>query len=128
MVVQTTFPVPSVIDAQRRTSQPLHQVTPSWPRTTTRKSLPVNNDSTPEQWRLDFQSRRDGRIALRISRHGTVAPCVGSRVASSSVFHRKQGSRQGGRVMSYLGHYVTGYSAIANAFSLVLLASSPVRH
>ena len=50
-------------------NQLLHQVTPPWPRTTTRaagRSLLTS-----------------GRIVLRISRQGIVVPCVGSRVASS---------------------------------------------
>ena len=138
MVVQTTFPVPSVIDAQRCTSQPLHKVTPPWPCTTTRKSLPVNNDSIPEQWRLDFLSSWDGRFARLVasssvshvkgqwrhasdqglSRHQStraLASRIGSIVQWSSFSESAKDSvamcRNKGRlVMSYLGHYVTGYS------------------
>ena len=121
MVVQTTFPVPSVIDAQRCTSQPLHQFTPPWPRTTTRKSLPVNNDSTRSNG-VSTSSLR-GMVASHVWSHRR--PYITSR--DSGAMRRIKGclviiiststgvSRQGGRVMSYLGHYVTGYSAIAKS-------------
>ena len=134
MVVQTTFPVPSVIDAQRRTSQPLHQVTPPWPRTTTRKSLPVNNDSTPEQWRLDFQSTRDGRFA-RLVASSCVSHVKGQwRLASDQGLPRHHYFN----VNMYVDREVASCHIwvitsldilpLRNPLSLVRLASSPVRH
>ena len=139
MVVQTTFPVPTVIVAQcytiiRFTKSRIHGRAPqlgSYFRCTN-DSTPSNGVSTSSLrfahgtvashvWshRTPYLTSRDSgamrRIKgclLRVSRQGTVAPCIGTRVVSSSLFNVKQVHRQGGRVKSYLGHWIFCHSEI----------------
>ena len=79
VVEQTTFPVPLDSNAQRCTSHDSfttsREDTCPWPRFTTRKSLPVSNNSTLEQWCHDSKSIRDGSVTRLVDG------------ASSLVFH-----------------------------------------